>query len=55
MLLTLREENLVVATLQHQICKRDFKLTSHLVGHKGQGVFLPGFCSGFGEKDVFQK
>ena len=52
MILTLRE-NSVVATL-HQICKRNFKPICHLVGPAGNGVFLPGFCYSFGEKDIFK-
>ena len=54
MILTSCEENSAVATLQHQICIRDFKATCHLVVPGGWNVFLPGFCYGFGKKDVFQ-
>ena len=39
MILTLREENSAVATLKHQSGIRDFKLTCHLVGARGWGVF----------------
>ena len=57
MILTLQEENLDVATLEHQESMRDFKPTCHLVSYKSLGLkyVFAGFLLWLWQKRSFSK